>query len=227
VDVGDAVSSMVPAAVGLALSPLPIVAVVALLGAERGRANAVAYLAGQLGGTVVLGAILLGLAGSAGAAEETRPADWVSVVKLLLGALLLFLAAKQLRERPSAERAPSASRWLRALDGATPVEAAGLGAALGTINPKNLVLVVAGMAAIAETGISSGQQAIAVILFACIGATGVAVPLVVSIAVPERSSVLLSRLQAWLGRHGGVIVAVVLILVGAKLVGDAMSDLWL
>ena len=50
-------------------------------------------------------------------------------------------------------------RFSGALDNFTPVKAGGAGVALSALNPKNLLLTVAGAAAIAETGIPAGQQA--------------------------------------------------------------------
>ena len=53
-----------------------------------------------------------------------------------------------------------------------PVAALGLAAVLSGANPKHLLLAV-GAAAIAQTGIPGGQQAIAYLVFALIGTLGV------------------------------------------------------
>ena len=49
-----------------------------------------------------------------------------------------------------------------------PVKAVGAGAVLSGANPKNLLLAVGAAAAIAQTGIGSGDQAIAYVVFALI-----------------------------------------------------------
>jgi hypothetical protein len=56
------------------------------------------------------------------------------------------------------------------IDKATPAAAVGLAAVLSGANPKNLLLAVGGAAAIAQTGISGGDQAIAYVVFALRGA---------------------------------------------------------
>jgi hypothetical protein len=54
----------------------------------------------------------------------------------------------------------------------TPVAALGLAAVLFGANPKHLLLAVSGAAAIAQTGIPGGQQAIAYLIFALICTLG-------------------------------------------------------
>ncbi len=64
-------------------------------------------------------------------------------------------------------------KWMATIDHTSPVAALGLAALLSGANPKNLLLAVAGAAAIAQTGIAGGQQAIAYLIFALIGTLGV------------------------------------------------------
>ena len=220
---GAAIGDMLPAAVAVAISPLPIIAVVLILVSARGRVNGLAYLTGQIVGVVVAGAILLAIAGSAGAEGEGQPAGWVNWLKLLLGLVLVALAFKQWRARPAAGEEPETPTWMGALDEFTPLKAAGAGAALAAINPKNLILIVAGMAAIAETGIPTGEQAVALIVFTMIASLGVAIPVVLSFALGERSHDLLNRLKTWMAANSAVIMTVVLILIAAKLIGDAIA----
>ena len=82
---GEAIGQVLPIAVGVALSPLPIVAVVLMLVTPRGRANGLAFVAGWIAGLAVVGAIVLALAGKAGPGDGGEPATWVSALKLVLG----------------------------------------------------------------------------------------------------------------------------------------------
>ena len=54
---GQAIGDLLPAAVGVAISPLPIVAVVLMLVSARGRANGPAFLIGWLVGVAGAGAV--------------------------------------------------------------------------------------------------------------------------------------------------------------------------
>ncbi len=83
------------------------------------------------------------------------------MLELVLGVALVLLALKQWRGRPhDGEQAPT-PKWMGAIDGFTAPKALGAGIVLSGANPKNLLLSVAAAAAIAQTGISGGEQAVA------------------------------------------------------------------
>jgi threonine/homoserine/homoserine lactone efflux protein len=220
---GEAIGQMLPAAVGVAISPLPIVAVVLMLVSRRGRTNGPAFAVGWIFGLAVVGAIVLAVSSGAGASDGGEPATWASVLKLLLGALLLLVGVKQWRGRPREGEAPATPKWMAALDTFTPVKAAGLGALLSGLNPKNTLLTIAGAAAIAGTGIATGQQVAAYALFVIIATIGVGTPVVLSIVMGDRSAKLLDGLKTWMGANNAVIMAVLLLLLGVKLIGDGIS----
>jgi len=152
---GEAIGQTLPTALGIAISPLPIVAVVLMLVTPRGRVNGSAFVLGWIVGLAVLGAIVLALASGADASEDGEPATWVSVLKLVLGLLAVLLGVRQFRGRSANGDEPS---WMQALDRFTPVKAAGTGALLSAVNPKNLLLAVAGAATIAQTGIAAESR---------------------------------------------------------------------
>jgi threonine/homoserine/homoserine lactone efflux protein len=222
---GKAIGDMLPAAVGVALSPLPIVAVVLMLVTARGRVNGPAFLLGWLFGVAAVGTIVLLLASGGNASDEGQPATWVNWLKLVLGVMLLLLAAKQWRGRPHEGEEPVTPKWMGALDGFTPPKAGGAGVALSAINPKNLLLTVAGAAAIAQAGISAGEQAVSLLVFTVTASIGVAAPVVIYFALGDRSRPLLERLKSWMANNNGVIMAVLLLVLGVKLIGDAISGL--
>ena len=222
---GEAIGQMLPAAVGVALSPLPIVAVVLMLVSRRGRVNGPAFVLGWVVGLAALGALVLSVAGGADASDGGQPATWVSVLKLVLGALLLLVAVKQWRGRPRDPGAVTTPKWMSALDTFTPVKAAGAGALLSGLNPKNTLLAIGGATAIAGTGIPAGEQAVAYAIFVVIATAGVGAPVVVSAVMGDRSRDLLDRLKNWMSTHNAVIMAVLLLVLGTKLVGDGISGL--
>ena len=154
---GQAIGQMLPTAVGVAVSPMPIVAVVLMLVTPLARVNGPAFLVGWILGIAILGGILLAVASPSNASDEGQPATWVSILKLVLGLLLLLVAVREWRGRPQEGAEVATPKWMRMLESFTPVKAAGAAAFLGSINPKNLLLIVAGAAAIAQTGIPAGR----------------------------------------------------------------------
>jgi threonine/homoserine/homoserine lactone efflux protein len=222
---GDAIGQMLPSAVGVALSPFPIVAVVLMLVTQRGRVNGPAFVIGWLVGLAIVGAIVLSVAKGADASEDGAPATWVSVLELILGVLLLLVALKQWRGRPHEGDEVATPKWMGALDKFTPVKAAGAGVLLSALNPKNLLLTVAAATAIAQTGIAVGEQIVAYIVFMIIATVGVGAPVVIYFAMGDRSRDLLERLKNWMVMHNAVIMGVIVLIIGFKLIGQGISGL--
>jgi threonine/homoserine/homoserine lactone efflux protein len=222
---GDAIGQMLPAAVGVAVSPLPIVAVVLMLVSRRGRTNGPAFVVGWIVGLAIVGAIVLAVSSGAGASDGGQPATWVGVLKLVLGALLLLVAVKQWRGRPRDPSEATMPKWMSALDTFTPVKAAGAGALLSGLNPKNTLLAISGAAAIAGTGIGTSQQIVAYAIFVLIASVGVATPVVLALVMGDRSRKLLDEIKDWMTANNAVIMAVLLLLLGVKLIGDGISAL--
>ena len=221
---GQAIGEVLPLAIGVALSPLPIVAVVLMLVTVRAKANGPAFVLGWLIGLAAIGVIVLGLVGPADTTDDSgAPATWISALKLVLGLLLVLVAVRQWRGRPGAEEDVPTPKWMGAIEQFTPVKALGTGIVLLGANPKNLLLAVAAGAAIGQTAIPGGEQAAAYAVFVLIGTVGVAAPVVIYLAMGDRSRSVLDRLKGWMIHNNAVVMAVLCLVIGAKLVGDAIS----
>jgi hypothetical protein len=222
--VGAAIGGTLPLALGVALSPIPIIAVVLMLTTQRARVNGTVFIAGWLAGLAVAGAIALSIAGPADASSSGAPATWVSWLKVVLGAALLLVAALQFRNRPRNGDRVELPKWMGRVDEIKPLPAAGLGVLAG-LNPKNLLLVAAAAAAIAQTGIAGAEQAIAYLVFALIGTLGVGTPVGIYFVMGARSAKPLSELKDWMAQYNAVIMAVICLIIGVKLIGDAIGGL--
>ena len=112
---------------------------------------------------------------------------------------------------------------MRTIGDFTMAKAAGAGFALSALNPKNVLLAAAAAAEIAEVGLPASQQVGVLVVFILIASAGVLTPLVLSLALGDRSREWLDALEGWMARHNAVIMAVLFLLIGAKLIGDAVS----
>ncbi|MEU6237903.1 GAP family protein [Kitasatospora sp. NPDC047058] len=220
---GDAVGRMLASAVGIAISPLPLVAVILLLATPRGRANGAAFTAGWVTALAAVVAVVVS-AGSGLSAGAADPA-WAWWLKLALGVLFLLVGLKQWRDRPRAGHVHGPPRWMRAVDRFTPGRSAGLGAVLVVANPKNLVLAVGGAVSIATSTASGGGKAVAAALMVLIGSLCALLPLAVHLSGGDRSARVLGEWKAWMAAHNAAITVVVLVVLGTKYVGDAISGL--
>ena len=201
---GEAIGEVLPFAVGVAISPVPIIAVILMLVTRQARVNGPAFVVGWLIGLAIIGVLVIGIAGGA-ASSGGEPASWVLILELVLGVLLLLVALRQFRSRPHDGEETPTPKWMGAIDGFTPGKALGAGVLLSGLNPKNLLLAVGAAATIAQTGIETSEQAIAYLVFALIATIGVASPVVIFFALGDRAPALLDRMKAWMGQNNAVI----------------------
>ncbi len=100
----DVIGSILPLAIVVTISPIPIVAEILLLFTKRPVANAASYLAGFVVGVAGVLAILAAIAGTINLSAGSGPSKGASILQLVLGALLLVAALRQFRGRPSPAR---------------------------------------------------------------------------------------------------------------------------
>ena len=219
---GAAIGASLPIAVGVLISPLPIVAVVLTLLSKSARANATAFVLGWFLTVAIVAGVVALVAGAATPDRDGTP-SWVAIVKLVLGLLLLLVAVRQWHGRPRGDAEPVTPTWMKAVDAFTPVRALGLAVLLSAVNPKNLLLVVSGGAAIAAASSDTSSTAVAVVVFAVIASLGVAAPLAIYLVMGSRANRVLEELKTWMVRDNAVIMAVLLAVIGAKMIGDAIA----
>lgn len=221
---GAAIGQSLPVAVGVLVSPLPIVAVVLMLVSARARTNALAFVVGwflAVFAVVVLTALLAGTA-----VPDGEPAAWTGWLKIALGVLLLLLSVRQWRDRPRAGAHPPAPKWMAAIEHFTPARSAGLAVLLGAVNPKNLLLVVSGGATIAAAAPADTSAVwVAALVFAVVASAGVVTPVVIYFVMGDRASRILDELKGWMIQNNAVIMAVLLLVIGAKLLGDGIATI--
>lgn len=220
----DAVGALLPAAVAIALSPFPIVGVVLVLGTPRARTAGPAFAAGWVGGLAAVTSILVvALDGADRAGSDTETGvNWLT---LAIGVLFLGMAAKQWMRRPTGGAEPEAPRWMASVAEITPVKAALLGVTLSSVNPKNLALVATGAATIAGAGLDTPDAAVAVAVFVGLASVAVAGAVVLYLIDADRAAAPLAAIKQFMSDNNAVIMMVVLLLLGAKFVGDGLGAL--
>jgi hypothetical protein len=220
---GQAIGEVLAFGVGVALSPLAIVALVLMLVGPGGARPAWVFAGAWVGSLALVSALVLLLADGADASENRGPATWVSVLKIVVALLLVVFAVRQWRGRE--DRAEmEAPGWMRRLDSVTAAKAAGL-AVVFAVKPKNLLLTIGAGVAVAQVGASAAGQAVALAVYVALGSAGLAIPLAVHVLLPRRGSDLLIGLRDWLVRANVTIIAVLSLVIAAKLLGDALVAL--
>lgn len=221
---GPAIGDVLPSAIGVALSPVPIIAVILMLGTPKARSNGPAFAVGWVAGLVIVSVVVLLLASGSDEADSDSSTA-VNVIKLVLGAIFVLMALKQWRSRPTPGVEAALPKWMTAIDSFTPVKSLLLGAALSGLNPKNLALTLASAASIAQAGLDGVGSAVTIGVFVVIGSLTVAGPVLAFVFASRQVAAPLTAIKEFMSTHNAVIMMVVLLVLGAKLIGNGIAGL--
>jgi Sap, sulfolipid-1-addressing protein len=96
---GPAIGEILPLAVVVALSPIPVIALILMLFTDRARPNSLAFTLGWIAGIVAVSVVVLVIASGEDLSTSGEPAAAVSWIKVALGLVMLLVAAKQWQSR--------------------------------------------------------------------------------------------------------------------------------
>jgi threonine/homoserine/homoserine lactone efflux protein len=218
------IGEVLPLALGIAISPIPIIAAILMLLSPKAKSTGVGFLIGWLLGIVVVITVftLLSSLIPAGNSDASKPV--AGVIKLILGVLLLLLAIRQWRGRPKGDAAPTLPKWMSAIDTMTPVKALGLGFLLSGPNPKNLLMGVGAGVAIGSAGLGAGSIVLVIVIFTIIAGITVAGPVVAYLAASEKMQHPLEILRSWLVQNNATVMSILLLVIGFVMIGKGIGS---
>lgn len=220
---GEVIGQLLPTAVGVMLSPLPIVGVILMLLSNKARVNGPMFLLGWLAGlAIVVGVVVAFVDPDKLNDSGGEPSTLSGVLHLVLGGLLLLLAVKQLKGRPKEGEDPEMPKWMAKMQDASPIFAFGMGAFLSGLNPKNLIFDIAAAAAIVAGDLSNSQQIVAVVVFMILASLTIGIPVLWFLIAGESAKAKLDVLRGYLVQYNWVIMCVLFLVLGAKFIGQAL-----
>ena len=222
---GNAIGSILPQAIGVAISPVPVIAVILMLFSQRARSNGPTFLLGWVLALAVVGSIVLLLASLGKVSAGGTPSTLAYILKLLLGLLLLLLAIRQWRSRPKAGEEPQMPKWMATIDTVTAGKAFGLAALLAGANPKNLALTLAAALSIAQAGMSGAAPWIALVVFIILASLTVAGPVLYYLFAGQSAEKMLAGWKTWLVTNNTTVMFVLLLVLGAHSFGQGLGGL--
>jgi threonine/homoserine/homoserine lactone efflux protein len=204
--------------IGVALSPVPILGMLLVLGGRRPIARGAAYWIAWTIGVAAPATAFVVLAERLGDIDEEPAA--IAVAEIALGAAFLAVAARLAFGRHD-EPSDATSRWLDRLDRSGPLGASVLALILSSGNPKNLALMLAAAVAIAQ----DGRLTLGAIGFVAVAVSTVSLLLAgyLAFSSPARSG--LASLRGAIARHDRRIAMAVGLVVGAFFLADGARGL--
>jgi hypothetical protein len=222
---GQGISEVLTFAVGVAISPAAIIAVILMLFSRRARVNGPLFLLGWVVALGVLVTVVYAISDQSNAGTSNTSSDSVSWLKIGLGLSFLLLARREWRKRPAPGVEPEMPKWMARVDALTPVEALGLGVLLGGLNPKNLALSIGAAAGLAQLGLSIPDAVVSLVVFVAVGSLSIAGPVIYYLLGGEKAATELNQLKDWLGRHNDAVMAILFLVFGVALIAKGLEPL--
>jgi Na+/melibiose symporter-like transporter len=212
---------LVPA-LGIAWSPVPLEALLAMLRTERPRSLGALFTIGFGIGIALLGYVVLLLAGVGNYAEGSPTYRRVGWLQIVLGIVLWLLAVHRWRQRPPTGQPDEPPAWVREVETFTALRAVGVAVPLALASPKNVVLALVAMIAVAALPTGSGAAYLAFVLLAC---SALLLMVLVDLPSPQGLGPRLDSWREWIGRHNTAIAVTSLFLLGAVVVTRGLEAL--
>ncbi|MGG7465902.1 MULTISPECIES: GAP family protein [unclassified Plantibacter] len=236
---GEVVLSLLPLVLGVVLSPLAIMALVAVLLSRNARANGVMFLIGwALAVVVVLGVSFLIFTALA-VHDRQAPPLWVAVVRivlavvLILGAVFVYRRGKARIEKMAVATtpaqvvaaAPQLPGWLHAVESFSPFRSFLLGFGIFLLNPVDASCAILASLELRLADLPVGQTIAVAVVFAVLGVLPIALPVVFTLVRGEAAQPLLDRTRTWIAGHTNVLNAALLLVIAVLQLQKGISAL--
>jgi uncharacterized protein involved in cysteine biosynthesis len=207
---GSVLTTLIPLALVIGVSPLSIIPAVLVLQTPRPRPTGLAFLGGWLLGLAALTAIFVASSDALGALRKSPPA-WASWLRVVAG---LALIGYGIYEWLARHRHTESPKWMRSFSTLTPPRAGVTGVVLVVVRLE--VLTMCALAGLAIGGSGHGMVANWILgtIFVAVAASTVAIPVLAYAAAGHRLDDAMSRVKDWMEKNNAALLAAILVLIG-------------
>ena len=216
------IASITPHAVAVALSPMPIAALVLLLLSNKARLNSIAFTFGWVLALIINIGLFAFLVSQPQAQSEKHTVR--TLLDYALGLFLLWFAFKEWKSRPKKGEEPKMPKWMAAVENFSPFKSFGIAVLLVTVNAKNTVLDVATGVSIGQNTTSFSEALTVILIYTLIASITIFVPTVAFLLFGNKINPALNNLKVWLIANNATILFVLFLYIGISLIARAMGN---
>lgn len=215
---GREIGELVALALGIALSPVPVVGVFFLTLAPQGLRASVGFAAGWIGGLAVTVAVFGAVSTLFHALDSPAYDITIGAVPLVLGALLVLAGAVQLWRRVRSSEPAPLPRWIGVVERLTPTRAVIVAASYSAFRPKSFALAIAAGVIIGSGPFGVVGSIVMAVIFAAVASLPIVAPVVARAAGGPGMRRVLEEMRDWLVAHMSSITAISMVLIGLALI---------
>ena len=222
---GQGISEVLTFAIGVAISPVPIIAVILMLFSARARVNGPMFLLGWILALGLVSGVVYALSDAGDASTSSTASDTIAWGKIVFGVLFLLLAVRNWRNRPDPGAEAEMPKWMAGIDSFAPAKAFGLGVLLAGVNPKNLLLAIGAAAGLAQLGLSTSDAVVSLLVFVVVGSLTIGGPVIYNLVGGDHAKAELDSMKAWLAVHNAAVMTVLFLVFGVDLIAKGLPPL--
>jgi Sap, sulfolipid-1-addressing protein len=224
-------------ALAASIYPPAVAAVIALGRSDQVRSRVFAFVLAALLATYATGAVMLFALEELGA-TNTASHSASAGIDLAIGVLLMALALQLYSRRPHAAARPVPSGAQPETAGALPATTATPSKIQRYLESRRLAFVlgitlyvlpspiyIAAVKSIADAKLSTSSELLALVATVAVMLWMIELPMLMLLAIPERASDALERINLWFSRHGRLVASVVSAGAGVYLALDGLAGL--
>ncbi len=212
---------LAPYAVAVALSPMPIAALLLMLLSKRAAVNSVSFMLGWLLGILLLVVVAMQLAltsESTGGAHVIR-----NIINGVLGIALILFAVKQFKSRPHKGDTPKMPKWMATIENFSPTRSFGMGAALAILNFKNTPMGIAAGVALSQHATTALEIGIGLAFYVILAGITIIVPVFGFLLFGKKLQREFEMIKEWLVANNATIMFVLFLILGVLLLSKAFD----
>ena len=213
----DALLKSWPMAIGIALSPGPVLAVIVLLMSRQAKTSAPAFLIGWLLPLLGVGILIIFLPGVV--ASHGGLSDTTGIVKVILGIVLMIVAIPIWKKRPKSDDEMKVPKMFSEIDKFGMGKSFLAGFLTSVFDIKVLALTASAAAHIhATTLVEYTETIIGVILFTLLASVTIILPIIVYFLFPKKMKLFAEKFKTFLIKYYTIIIVTMLLVFGLVLI---------
>ena len=218
---GSLLTTLIPLALVIAISPLSVIPAVLVLQAPHPRPTSLAFLGGWLLGLAALTAIFVASSGALTGLRNSPP-TWASWLRVVLGLALIAFGIYRWLTRHGHTESP---KWMRSFATLTPGRAGVTGLVLVVVRVEVLTMCALAGLAIGSSGLSIAADSITGAIFLAVASSTVAIPVLAYAGAGHRLDDSMARIKDWMENNNAALLAAILLLIGLMVFYNGVHSL--
>lgn len=218
----EAISDVFALGVAIWLNPLAVAFLILILLSRRAKANGIAFTAGWFLTVLAIAGVAFTLSGVTDADTSVDAERGIDAVRIVIGLAFWAIAIKYLKKRPAPDAPVETPKIFDRVATIGPLGAFAMAALLTAGNLKTFPLALSAGATFARAGLDTADGIVALVIFAGIASLSTIALVGASLMFGERVNEPLTKLKDGLVANLAIVVAAILILLGAIFIGQGL-----